>query len=133
MKTVNCILLIDDNEADNEFHSRAIKKSGVCQCVEVANGGQKALDYLLRSGTAESPTPDLIFLDINMPGMNGFEFLEEYNQLDPAKKSKMVVFMLTSSLLPDDKEKAEKTGYISAFLPKPLTAKMVGEIIDKYF
>ena len=133
MKKVNCILLIDDNEADNEFHRRAILKAGVADHIEVANGGEKALDYLKKSGTSDTPAPDLIFLDINMPGMNGFEFMEEYQKLDPARKSKMVVFMLTSSLMPEDKKKALDAGEISDYLNKPLTADTVNSIVEKYF
>lgn len=133
MKKVNCILLIDDNEADNEFHRRAILKAGVSDRVEIANRAQKALDYLINCGATNAAIPELIFLDINMPGMNGFEFLEEYNKLDENMKAKMVVFMLTSSLLPEDKDKAEHSGQVSAFLTKPLTSQMVTEIIEKHF
>ena len=133
MKKVNCILLVDDNEADNLFHTRTIHKAEVCKHLEIATGGQEALDYLEKCGDEGHPRPDLIFLDINMPGMNGFEFLEEYAKLDSKVKSKMVVFMLTSSLMPEDNEKAMKTGEISEFLNKPLTIKMVHDIVDKCF
>jgi CheY-like chemotaxis protein len=131
MKKANCILLIDDNEADNLFHSRTITKAGVCNHLEVATGGVEALEYLAKCGTPEHPRPDLIFLDINMPGMNGFEFLEEYAKLDPHLKSKVVVFMLTSSLMPEDNDRAMKSGEISEFLNKPLTTQMVQSIVDK--
>jgi CheY-like chemotaxis protein len=133
MKKINCILLIDDNEADNLFHARTIRKADVCNHLEVATGGQQALDYLVKSGTEEFPRPDLIFLDINMPGMNGFEFLEEYSKLDPKMKSKMVVFMLTSSLMPQDSERAMSSGEVSEFLNKPLSQQKVQEIVDKRF
>ena len=131
MKKVNCILLIDDNEADNLFHSRTIRKADACNHLQVVTSGEEALDYLAKSGTEQFPRPDLIFLDINMPGMNGFEFLEEYAKLDPKVKSKMVVFMLTSSLMPEDSEKAMKTGEVSEFLNKPLTVQMVHNIVDR--
>jgi CheY-like chemotaxis protein len=131
MKKVNCILLIDDNEADNIFHSRVIRKAGVCDHVEIANDGQEALNYLAKCVDGQFLTPDIIFLDINMPGMNGFEFLEEYAKLDLKLKSKMVVFMLTSSFMPEDSEKAMKTGDITEFLNKPLTVKMVQDIVEK--
>lgn len=126
-------MLIDDNEADNLFHSRAIKKAGACEHLEIATGGKEALNYLAKCGTDPFPRPDVIFLDINMPGMNGFEFLEEYDKLDPVFKSKVVVFMLTSSLMPQDSERAMGTGIVSEFLNKPLTIQKVEEILEKSF
>jgi len=133
MKKVNCILLIDDNAGDNYIHKRTIVKADVCNQVEVVTGGQEALDYLKKCGEDPFPRPDIIFLDINMPRMNGFEFLEEYKNLDPKLKSKMVVFMLTSSLMPEDNDRAVNSGEVSEFLNKPLNAETVREIIEKYF
>ena len=135
MKKLNCILLIDDSPADNEFHEIAIRKAGVCDQVKVALDGGEALSYLAQCHPeSESfPRPDLIFLDINMPGMNGYEFLEEYNRLDEKIKSKLVIMMLTTSLNPDDEVKARKYGCLSGFLNKPLTAQRVLELVEKHF
>ena len=132
MKKVDCILLVDDNEADNEFHRRAILAAGVCNNIVITPSGTKALEYLVLLDNTK-PRPDIIFLDINMPGMNGFEFLEEYKQLDPSLQGKIVVFMLTSSRGTGDLEKAGQSGTVSDFLNKPLTAATVTEIIAKYF
>ena len=102
MKKVNCILLIDDNEADNVFHKIRITKADVTNHIEVATSGNAALDYIKKAGepgqAETNPKPDIIFLDINMPGMNGFEFLEEYKKLDERLKSKVIIVMLTNSL-----------------------------------
>lgn len=133
MKKLNCILLIDDNPGDNYIHKRAILKADVCDHVEVAVGGKEALDYLKNGGVGPYPKPELIFLDINMPGMSGFEFLEEYSKLDEKFKSKTIVFMLTSSLLPEDTERAMNSGEISEFLNKPLNVDKVREIIARFF
>jgi len=131
MKKANCILLVDDNEADNIFHSRAIKKAEVCEHVEIATGGEEALNYIEKCAGVSLPKPDLIFLDINMPGMSGFEFLEEYGKLDPKLKSKIVVFMLTSSLMPEDNEKALSSADVFGFLNKPLTVDAVRDLVEK--
>lgn len=135
MKKINCILLVDDNPADNEFHKIAIKRAGICNHVEVALNGVEALDYITRAAQSpeSSPKPELIFLDINMPKMDGFEFLEKYEKLDENIKSKLVVMMLTTSLNPDDRKKADKYDSMSEFLNKPLTAQTVVELVDKYF
>ena len=137
MKKINCILLIDDNKADNVFHSITIKEANVCKYIKIAINGIEALAYLKKAGEpnqSESfPVPDLIYLDINMPGMNGFEFLEEYRKLDEKLKSKAVIIMLTTSLNPDDQKKTMEYKEMSGFENKPLTAEMIHEDIEKYF
>ena len=133
---LECILLIDDDEPTNVLHKIIIEESGIARQVEIVYNGYDGLEYLKRTGKyAEGthPRPDLIFLDINMPGMNGFEFLEEYKQLDSHQKARMVVVMLTTSLNPEDREKAQKLGEISDFKNKPLTVPLLQEIIEANF
>ncbi len=74
--------MIDDNSDDNFFHTRVIKKSDAADIVIAKQNGLDALNYLKSKKDSEDTHPDLIFLDINMPGMNGWEFMEEYNKLD---------------------------------------------------
>lgn len=137
MKKINCILLIDDNPADNEFHKIAIRKADVCRHVKVAVNGRTALDYIIKSGqedqSDEFPKPELIYLDINMPGMSGFDFLEEYNKLDESLKSKAVIIMLSTSLNPDDEKRAKENIEVTEFQHKPLAAEMLLETVEKYF
>ena len=132
-KKVSCILLVDDNKDDNFYHERIIRKNNSADTVVIKQSGKEALEYLKNKNLQESAHPDLIFLDINMPGMNGWEFLEEYNKLDKEYQSKMVVVMLTTSENPDDRAKAKEFDVLSDFKTKPLTKEMLDEIIDKYF
>jgi CheY-like chemotaxis protein len=136
MKKINCILLIDDNPADNDFHKIIIKEADICNQVKVASNGTEALEYIKKSGEIdgeEYPKPNIIFLDINMPRMNGFEFLEEYKKLDDKLKSEVVVVMLTTSLNPDDALKAKNEKVIKEFQNKPLTVESLNDIVEKYF
>ncbi|HET8964138.1 MAG TPA: response regulator [Chitinophagales bacterium] len=136
MKKINCILLVDDNPADNEFHKIIIDDSDVCNQIRVATNGRNALEYIVKSGDPDAvdmPKPDLIFLDINMPGMNGFEFLDEYHKLDTKLKSKIVIIMLSTSLNPDDAERAKKIQEVTEFMNKPLMVDTLKKMVEKYF
>lgn len=130
MIQINCIMLIDDNKVDNFFHERVIRKNNAATIVICKESGQEALDYLLQGD--KTVRPNLIFLDINMPGMNGWEFIEHYKKLDPALQKSMIVVMLSTSQNPDDKELAQTYGVFAAFKSKPLTKEMLEEIIDLY-
>src|SRR5213592_4485206 len=101
-RKLNCIMLIDDNKDDNLFHSRVIKKAGAANSVIVYKNAREALAFLAAKKDHPEQHPDLIFLDINMPGMNGWEFLREYDKLDAQLRSSAIVVMLTTSTNPDD-------------------------------
>lgn len=126
-------MLVDDNTDDNFFHEWEIKNGCPSVTVVAKQGGMEALDYLKSKKAHQGLHPDLIFLDINMPGMNGWEFLEEYNKLDEQFKSLAVVIMLTTSENPDDRAKAKAMDIAAEFKTKPLTQEMLKEVVDNYF
>ncbi|MDE1462750.1 response regulator [Spartinivicinus poritis] len=132
-KILQKILLIDDNEADNFLHHLIIKKANITENVIAMTSAIDALDYLRSTNEGSHPQPCLIFLDINMPRMNGWEFLEEYEKLSPDQKAKVVIVMLTTSLNPDDKEKANTINEVTGFYTKPLTQSVLDRIIKQYF
>jgi len=132
-KTQWCIMLVDDNQNDNFFHEREIKKNNLANIVITKNSGIKALAYLKAKKENNDLHPDLIFLDINMPDMNGWEFLREYNELDKELQSKTVIIMLTTSQNADDKAKAMKWSFVSDYITKPLTKDIMKNISTKYF
>ena len=137
MKKINCVLLVDDNVADNTYHKIIITEAKICKHIHIATSGQQALDYIIKASKPDQaeryPKPDLIYLDINMPGMNGFEFLEIYHALEEDQKSKAVVIMLTTSLNPDDKTKAMGFKEVNEFQNKPLSVEVIQETINKFF
>jgi len=96
-RKIDNILLIDDDEPTNFLTNLMIQESGIGCDVHTMYTALDALEWLK---VESNPTPDLILLDINMPMMNGWEFLEEYRQLPITTKSKMIIVMLTSSLNP---------------------------------
>ena len=129
-KKLNCVLLIDDNQADNNYHRIIIEGMNITNNIQFALDGFEALEYLNKEN--QEP-PELIFLDINMPKMNGWEFLEKYKDLDAKHKAKTTIVMLTTSLNPADKEKADKIAEVNGFTSKPLSEEYLKEILEKYF
>lgn len=134
------ILLVDDDEHDNFFHKRAISKSGLDSEVYVCFSGLDALDYLQNKGnytslSSEQCKPDLIILDINMPHLNGWEFLEAYAALpdETVEKSSVIIIMLSTSSNPDTMRKALNTPYVADFIEKPLRAETVLELSARFF
>jgi len=130
---LNCIMLVDDNQDDNFFHEREIKKNNLATIVITKNTAMSALEYLKLTKDKINLLPDLILLDINMPGMNGWEFLVEYNKLDKSLQSKVVIIMLTTSENSDDIQRAKSENFVSDFITKPMTKEIMLHIIKKYF
>ena len=130
---LRCIMLVDDNEDDNFFHEREIKKVGLTTVIVAKNTGMDALEYLKSKQGQENHHPDLIFLDINMPGMNGWDFLEQYNLLDKEVQSHAIIIMLTTCENPDNIKRTKSWSFVSDYIVKPLTKEIMEDIIRKYF
>jgi len=125
-------MLINDNASDNFFHDREIKKINPGYIVLTMNTAIEALSYLKAKNT-ERIHPDLIFLDINMPVMNGWEFLQEYEHMEKKLQPRTIIIMLTTSENIYDKEKAKNLVIVSDYMTKPLTKEILNWIIIKYF
>lgn len=123
---INCIMLIDDNKIDNFFHERVIRKNAAANHIIAKESAEEALLHLKDTSLMQ---PDVIFLDINMPGMNGWEFIEQYKKMDNEMKNCMIVVMLTTSENPDDIAIAKEYGILTDFKSKPLTSAMLDEVI----
>ncbi|MEO6852098.1 MAG: response regulator [Mucilaginibacter sp.] len=117
-------LLIDDNYIDNFVTRRILENGSFAEKVIVS---QSATDAISSLGTG-TIKPDVIFLDIRMPLMGGFEFLVEYDKLEIEHKKDIKIFMLSSSLDPADLKKSASNKYITQFIHKPLTQKILDEI-----
>jgi CheY-like chemotaxis protein len=135
---INCILLIDDDDASNFISQHVIKKANITDNIVTVLNGKEAIDYLTNGGKFKEngpafPCPALIFLDINMPVMDGWQFLKEYEKLEKEQKGQIIIMMLTTSFNPDDKKKADNIPEVSGYQNKPLTVEMLKNIMNDYF
>jgi CheY-like chemotaxis protein len=128
------VLLVDDDPTTNFLNKLLLTRMGVAEQVLVAENGEQALRTLDQSCSAsENPLcPRLIFLDMNMPVLNGLAFLEAYVQMPLAHQQSIVIVMLTTSLHPVDLARVEQLP-IAGFLNKPLTQEKVTALLQQHF
>lgn len=127
------ILLVDDDPICNFICKKLIEQLGYQNHIEIAKDGRSALNYLELAITEKSkPLPCLILLDINMPVMNGWKFLEALEKLPKNLFHDIQIVMLTSSVSPLDVKKAENNALLAGFNTKPVNVKSMASILEKH-
>lgn len=120
------ILLIDDNDIDNTINRFLVTKLEISETIIIFNSALKALEYLNNS---KGSFPELVFLDINMPAMDGFGFLEKFLQMNNKEINKSIVIMLTSSQDANDIERATSIPCVKSYIIKPLSKVKIFELL----
>ena len=135
MQKLAKVLLVDDDSTTTFLNHRLLSTLEVAEQFLVAHNGVEALQTLERTcgELDESAGPILVLLDINMPIMNGIEFLEMYQQHPLAQKGQAVIVMLTSSQHPQDLKRIEASRVVVEVLTKPLTKEKVQYILHRHF
>lgn len=130
---VKKVLLVEDDKVTNLMHARLIKRTGLIDHIDVATDGVAALEYLQTHAEAGDTLPEIILLDINMPRMDGFEFLESYSVLpDHFKHRDTLIVMLSTSVLRADQERAKADPNVHAFLSKPVGTEDIVHFVQAY-
>lgn len=124
------ILIIDDHLVDVFITSKVIENSGLAKKILEYNSPFKALDYLRKNEAELEWIPDLIMLDINMPLVDGFRFLDEFAQLGENVRKKTKIVFLSSSVNPDEIERAQKNQYVVKFISKPLNSEKLRKLFE---
>jgi CheY-like chemotaxis protein len=123
------ICVIDDDSVYQFTITRTIQTHQLAKKILVFSDGEQAINFLIDNIFNSENLPDIIFLDINMPIMDGWQFLEEYVTLKPNLSKKITVFMISSSVDPTDLERAKKISEVSDYIVKPITPEALKEII----
>ena len=120
MKKVNSAFIIDDDDIYKFTVIRALKEYKPSQRILLFSDGEEALEYLTDNLGKSEALPDVVFLDINMPIMDGFEFMEEYVKIKPRVGKQITIYMISSSVSPEDVNKANSISEISDYIIKPI-------------
>jgi CheY-like chemotaxis protein len=130
-KKYRTVMLIDDNEIDNLINQKMIEAAAVTENIYTHTGAKSAIEFLRnieRLEIADQVLPDVIFLDIDMPLMDGFQFLDEFEKLMNTTKKKCKIVMLTSSINPQDFNRSKKYENVKLYLNKPLSHDSIAKL-----
>ncbi len=127
---VELLMLVDDNKIDTFVHEKIVTMSSFANALLVKSSATEALKHIEQYHDNLTEVPSLLFLDINMPVMDGFDFLEAFNSFSPPIKEKCKIVMLSSSDLQQDKERAMAHSNVIGFLSKPLTVEKLN-LVEK--
>jgi CheY-like chemotaxis protein len=131
MKTIKTTCIIDDDPIFIYGIQRLMKSLQFCEEIVVYENGKKAYDSLKKFTDKQIQLPELILLDINMPIWDGWQFLDEFVKIQVPQK--IVIFVVSSSVHPEDIEKANSYEMVSNFIVKPITEEKIKESIESYF
>lgn len=129
MNSVKNLLLIDDDEIFTFMTKRIIEKTNLAEQIKIFENGKQAIDFLKSVADRPELLPEVIFLDLSMPILDGWGFLEEYIGLKPKFGKKITLYIISSSVSPRDHERAKNYSEVSDFIIKPMTKERFVDII----
>tara|TARA_Y100001933_G_C19008171_1_gene567516 strand:+ start:958 stop:1362 length:405 start_codon:yes stop_codon:yes gene_type:complete len=131
MKPIN-VFVVDDDDIYQFTMGVALKNFPEVKLASTFSDGAEALDYITTNQNEPDSLPDIIFLDINMPVMDGFQFMEEFVDLLPKLEKTIKVYLVSSSIDPKDLKKAKRIDAITDYLIKPLKSEDIREVLSHF-
>ena len=131
MKKVNTCCIIDDDPIFIYGTKRIMKEADFSENIIVYNNGQEAIEGLSELSKVEEKLPEVIFLDLNMPILNGWEFLEEFEKLPNHNLKKTIIYIISSSIDPRDLERVKNYRQVNNYILKPITPDDLEAVITK--
>ena len=130
MNNVLKTCIVDDDSIYRFTMVKALESTKLPMEIMAFSDGEEAINFMLDNLEQDSVFPDVIFLDIDMPVMDGFQFMEEYIKIKPRVGKKITIYMVSSSLDPVDIERAKKISAISDYIVKPISLNRLKTIIE---
>lgn len=130
MKNIKLAYVIEDNPANIFWMEELISEVRFCEQLLVFRNGKEALDGLGEAIVKKTNLPDVIFLDLNMPVMDGWEFLDELTKVAPSTNDPILIYIVTSSINPSDLIKSREYEMVTNYIVKPITIDQLKEILS---
>ena len=131
MTTLKTLTIVDDDDIFVFLTTKIIEQTNLVDLIKVFGNGLDAINFLKENKNNVDALPDIILLDLSMPIMNGWQFLEEYNKLNPTIGKKITIYICSSSISPDEITRAKTISEVSDYIIKPITKDKLIDLIKK--
>jgi CheY-like chemotaxis protein len=129
MKKIKTLCLVDDDDIFQLITQRVIAQTNLVDTIKVFSNGLDAMDFLKSVAQNAAQLPEIILLDLNMPVMDGWEFLEEFTLLKPRLEKKITIYVVSSSIAPSDIQRAEAINEVTDYIIKPITTEKLLDML----
>jgi CheY-like chemotaxis protein len=129
MSHVKNIYIVDDDKLFVFLTKKTIQATEFETHIKEFTDGQEAIEYLRQNAESQDKLPDIIFLDLSMPVMDGWEFLKEYMMIEPIMKKEIKLYICSSSISPHDVERAKSIAAVTDFIIKPISKEVFTEML----